>query len=56
MNIAVFTWIGYKIKPQVIILFIGIVLIEILSFIKRKTVYKTAIIGILIGIIIAEFE
>ena len=36
MNIAVFTWIGYKIKPQVIILFIGIVLIEILSFIKEK--------------------
>lgn len=55
MNIAVFTWIGYKIKPQVVILFIGIVLIEILSFIKEKTVYKKTIIGILLGIIIAEF-
>ena len=36
MNIAIFTWLGYKIKPQVVILFIGIVLIEILSFIKKK--------------------
>lgn len=55
MNIVIFAWIGYKIKPQVFIVFIGIVLIEILSFIKEKTVYKKTIIGILLGIIIAEF-
>lgn len=55
IKIAIFTWIGYKIKPQIVILFIGIVLIEILSFVKEKIVYKKTIIGIVLGIIIAEF-
>lgn len=53
-HIAILAWIGYKIKPQVFILFIGIILKEVLSFIRNKKICKKAIMGVLLGIIIAE--
>lgn len=46
--------IGYKIKPQIFILFIAIIFSKLFSTIKTKKICKKSILGILSGAIIAE--
>lgn len=54
LMIAVLSIIGYKIKPQIFIVFIAIFINEILLFIKTKRIHLKSVIGVILGIVLAE--